>query len=103
MRGLFMRFSALLETASIKILLYLYENGEVRHKDLTRLIGSRGTLSLNIKELQEELLIQRSILTTKPIQEYYSLTKKGKEIAFLLRKIEKIEETDAFLETVVSA
>ena len=97
-----MRFSALLETASIKILLYLYENGEVRHKDLTRLIGSRGTLSLNIKELQEELLIQRSILTTKPIQAYYSLTEKGKEIAFLLRKIEKIEETHAVLETVVS-
>ena len=97
-----MRFSALLETASIKILLYLYENGEVRHKDLTRLIGSRGTLSLNIKELQEELLIERSILTTKPIQAYYSLTEKGKEIALLLRKIEKIEETDAVLETVVS-
>jgi DNA-binding HxlR family transcriptional regulator len=98
-----MRFSALLETASIKILLYLCENGDVRHKDLTKLIGSRGTLSLNIKELQEELLIQRNILTTKPIQAYYSLTKKGKEIAFLLRKIEKIEETDAVLETVVSA
>lgn len=97
-----MRFSALLETASVKILLYLCENGEVRYKDLKKLIDSRGTLSLNIKELQEELLIQRSILTTKPIQAYYSLTEKGKEIAFLLRKIEKIEETDAVLETVVS-
>lgn len=98
-----MRFSALLETASVKILLYLYENGEVRYKDLTKLIDSRGTLSLNIRELQEERLIQRSIVTTKPIQAYYSLTEKGKEIAFLLRKIEKIEETDAVLETVVSA
>ena len=97
-----MRFSKLLETASVKILLCLYENGEVRHKDLTKLINSRGTLSLNITELQEELLIQRSILTTKPIQAYYSLTEKGKEIAFLLRKIEKIEETHAVLETVVS-
>jgi DNA-binding HxlR family transcriptional regulator len=97
-----MRFSALFKTASVKILLYLYEKGEVRYKDLTKLIDSRGTLSLNIKELQEELLIQRSIVTTKPIQAYYSLTEKGKEIAFLLRKIEKIEETDAVLETVVS-
>ena len=103
MRGLFMRFSALFETASVKILLYLYENGEVRYKDLTKLIDSRGTLSLNIKELQEELLIQRSILTTKPIKAYYSLTEKGKEIAVLLRKIEKIEETDAVLGAVVSA
>jgi DNA-binding HxlR family transcriptional regulator len=98
-----MRFSALFETASVKILLYLYENGEVRYKDLTKLIDSRGTLSLNIKELQEELLIQRSILTTKPIKAYYSLTEKGKEIAVLLRKIEKIEETDAVLGAVVSA
>jgi DNA-binding HxlR family transcriptional regulator len=98
-----MRFSALFETASVKILLYLYENGEVRYKDLTKLIDSRGTLSLNIKELQEELLIQRSILTTKPIQAYYSLTEKGKEITVLLRKIEKIEETHAVLEAVVSA
>ena len=98
-----MRFSKLLETASVKILLHLYENGEVRYKDLTKLIDSRGTLSLNVKELQEELLVQRSILTTKPIQAYYSLTKKGKEIAFLLRKIEKIEETNALLETIVSA
>jgi DNA-binding HxlR family transcriptional regulator len=98
-----MRFYALFETASVKILLYLYENSEVRYKDLTKLIDSRGTLSLNIKELQEELLIQRSILTTKPIQAYYSLTEKGKEIAVLLRKIEKIGETDAVLEAVVSA
>ena len=97
-----MRFSALLETASVKILLCLYENGEVRYKDLTKIIDSRGTLSLNIKELQEELLVQRSILTTKPIQAYYSLTEKGKEIAFLLRKIMKIEETDPVLETLVS-
>jgi|GEM_PF-699034 DNA-binding HxlR family transcriptional regulator len=92
-----MRFSALLETASVKILLYLYENGEVRYKDLAKLIDSRGTLSLNITELQEELLIQRSILTTKPIQAYYSLTEKGKEIALPLRKI---EETCGVLETV---
>jgi DNA-binding HxlR family transcriptional regulator len=74
-----MRFSALFETASVKILLYLYENGEVRYKDLTKLIDSRGTLSLNIKELQEELLIQRSILTTKPIKAYYSLTEKARK------------------------
>ena len=84
-----MRISALLETASVKILLYLYEHGEVRYTDLTKLIASRGTLSLNIKELEEERLIQRRILTTKPIQAYYSLTEKGREIALLLSKIER--------------
>jgi DNA-binding HxlR family transcriptional regulator len=82
-----MRLSALLETASFKILLYLHEHGEVRYTDLTKFIASRGTLSLNIKELEEERLIQRRILTTKPIQALYSLTEKGTEIASLLSKI----------------
>jgi len=83
------RISALLETASAKILLYLHGHSEVRYKDLAKLITSRGTLSLNIKELEEEGLIQRRILTTKPIQAYYSLTEKGTEIASMLSKIEK--------------
>ena len=84
-----MRISELFETASVKILLYLHEHGEVRYTDLTKLIASRGTLSLNIKELEEERLIQRRILTTKPIQAHYLLTKKGAEIASLFGKIEK--------------
>lgn len=53
------------------------EHGEVRYTDLAKLIASRGTLSLNIKELEEENLIKRKIVTTKPIQAYYSLTQKA--------------------------
>jgi DNA-binding HxlR family transcriptional regulator len=83
------KISALLETPSVKILLFLHEHGEVRYTELTKLIASRGTLSLNIKELEEEGLMQRRILTTKPIQAHYSLTEKGAEIAALLSKIEK--------------
>jgi DNA-binding HxlR family transcriptional regulator len=86
------RISALLETASVKILLYLHEHGEVRYTNLTKLIASRGTLSLNIKELEEERLIQRRILPAKPIHAYYSLTEKGRELASLLRKIEKTNQ-----------
>lgn len=89
-KGLNVKISVLLETPSVKILLFLYECGEVRYTDLTKLIASRGTLSLNIKELEAEGLIRRRILTTKPIQAHYSLTDRGKEIAALLSKIEKI-------------
>jgi len=53
------------------------------------LIASRGTLSLNLKELEEEGLIQRRVVTTKPIQAYYSLTDKGREIAIHFDKIKK--------------
>jgi len=75
------KISTLLETPSVRILLFLLEKGEVRYADLTKLIASRGTLSINIKELEEEGLIQRRVVTTKPIQAHYSLTEKGKEIA----------------------
>jgi len=54
------------------------------------LIASREILSLNIKELEEEGLIKRRILTTKPIQAYYLLTEKGSETAAMMEKIEKM-------------
>jgi len=80
---------SLLQKPSVRILLFLHEKGEVRYADLTKLIASRGTLSLNLKELSEEGLIQRRIVTTKPIQSHYSLTDKGTEIATHLDKIKK--------------
>ena len=84
-----MKISALLGTPSVKILLFLYKKGEVRYTELARLIASRGTLSLSLKELDKEGLIQRRVVTTKPIQTYYSLTDKGKEIATHFDKIKK--------------
>jgi len=83
------KISTLLQKPSVRILLFLHEKGEVRYTDLTKLIASRGTLSLNLKELSEEGLIQRRIVTTKPIQAHYSLTDKGTEIAILSDKIKK--------------
>jgi DNA-binding HxlR family transcriptional regulator len=88
-KGLSVKISTLLETSSVKILLFLYQHGEVRYADFTKLIASRGTLSLNIRELEEEELIQRRVVTTKPIQAYYSLTDRGKEIASHFCTIEK--------------
>jgi len=83
------KISTLLQTPSVRILLFLHGKGEVRYTDLTKLIASRGTLSLNLKELDEEGLIQRRVVTTKPIQAYYSLTDKGMDIATRFDKIKK--------------
>ena len=85
-----MKISTLLQRPSVRILLFLHEKGEVRYTELTKLITSRGTLSLNLKELSEEGLTKRRVVTTKPIQAHYSLTDKGTEIAIHLDKIEKI-------------
>jgi DNA-binding HxlR family transcriptional regulator len=84
-----LKISDLLQTPSIEILLFLHSKGEVRYTDLTKLITSRGTLSLSLKELDEERLIQRKVITTKPIQTYYSLTNKGKEITNHIETIKK--------------
>jgi DNA-binding HxlR family transcriptional regulator len=84
------KISSLLQTPSVRILLFLLERSEVRYADLTKLMTSRGTLSLNLKELSEEGLMQRRIVTTKPIQAHYSLTEKGKQIAIHLDRIQKI-------------
>jgi len=88
-KGLSVKISALLQAPCIRILLFLYEKGEVRYTELTNLIVSRGTLSLNLKELDAEELIRRRVVTTKPIQAYYSLTDKGMEIAKHFDKIKK--------------
>lgn len=84
------KISSLLQTPSVRILLFLLERGEVKYADLTKLMTSRGTLSLNLKELSEEGLMQRRIVTTKPIQAHYSLTEKDKQIAIHLDRIQKI-------------
>ena len=85
-----MKISAILEAPSVKILLFMLEKGEVRYTDLADLFTSRGTLSLNLKELEEEKLIQRRIVASKPIQAYYSLTQKGKEIAKLMNEMKRL-------------
>jgi len=88
-KGLSVKISSLLQKPSVRILLFLHEKGDVRYTDLTKLIASRGTLSFNLKELDEEGLIQRRVVTTKPIQAHYSLTDKGMEIAAYFDKIKK--------------
>jgi len=53
------------------------------------LTTSRGTLSLSLRELEQEGLIQRKIIDTKPIQSIYSLTEKGNTIAKQLKEIQQ--------------
>lgn len=84
-----MKISKIMEKPSIRILLFLHEEEEVRYTELTDLIASRGTLSLNMKELDEEELIKRKVVTSKPIQTHYSLTERGKEVARRLKEIKQ--------------
>jgi len=84
-----MKISDMLEASCVRILFFLHGRGEVRYSKLARLIPSRGTLSLNLKHLGQEGLIQRRIVATKPIQSLYSLTEKGSRIAGKLADVRK--------------
>lgn len=92
-RVLKVKISGILQKPSVRIVLFLHEKGEVRYTDLTNLIASRGTLSSNLKELDEEKMIQRRIVATKPIHAYYSLTERGREIAKRFSEIKGILHT----------
>ena len=85
-----MRISQVIKTPTVHIMLCLYQKGEIRHAQLSKLTASRGTLSLSLRELEEEGLVQRKILDTKPLQSNYSLTEKGNAIAKQLSEIEQL-------------
>jgi len=84
------KISKISQIPSVKILLLIHAKGELRYTDLAKSIASRGTLSLNLKALEKEELVKRRVVTTKPIQTYYSLTERGQQIAKRLMEIKEI-------------
>lgn len=63
------------------------EKGEVRHSELSKVIPSRGTLSLTLRDAEQEGLISRRVVNSKPPASYYSLTVKGRRVSSLLKEI----------------
>lgn len=82
-----MRLRAILDLSTVRILLRLLDDGEARYTDLSKMISSRGTLSLSLKELEQDRLIQRRVVATRPIQTYYSLTDLGTTVGAELKAI----------------
>lgn len=85
-----MKVSGLFDVPTVKILLMLAERSEVRYAELAKAVRSRGTLSISLRELGEEGLMERRIVSSKPIQAYYSLTEKGKDVAKSLSELKRI-------------
>jgi len=76
-----LRIGNILKTPTVVILLFMLEKGEARYSQLADLVGSRGTLSAALNELEEDGLISRRVLDSKPIRTFYSLTAKGRDVA----------------------
>ncbi|GAI51072.1 unnamed protein product [marine sediment metagenome] len=53
-------------------------------------VASRRTFSIIIKELEKEGIVTRKLIDSRPPRVKYSLTKKGKEVAENLSKLDKI-------------
>ena len=64
--GLQVRVKTILSLPFVQALLFVHQKGEARYSELARLIRSRGTLSLVLKELEEDGLLDREVVTTKP-------------------------------------
>jgi len=86
-----MEMKDVLEIAIIKVLLYLFETNDARYSEfLDEAIQSRSTLALALRDLQDDQLIERRVLATRPVQTWYTLTSIGKEVAKHLSAIKKL-------------
>lgn len=81
------KISKIIESPAVVLLLFLLERGEVRHSEFSEIFSSRGTISNNLNDLEDEGLIKRRVVDTKPAQSYYSLTEKGRKVALKLDEI----------------
>ncbi|MHA1227857.1 MAG: winged helix-turn-helix transcriptional regulator [Candidatus Hodarchaeales archaeon] len=83
--------SSFFEIPNIKVILRLLEVGEARYSELLDgVIGSRSTLALALRELQEDGLVERRVLATRPVQTNYALTVTGGEVAGHLSAMKKL-------------
>ncbi|RLE50219.1 MAG: hypothetical protein DRJ31_02010 [Candidatus Methanomethylicota archaeon] len=77
-----MKVSKLVNNATVDILLFISEHGPVRHREISKLVKSRGTLSVVLRELLEDELIARYVdVRESPVKTYYVVTEKGKHVA----------------------
>ena len=73
------------------ILFHLMENTALRYNELRKKMSTvtERTLSLQLKQLQQDGIINREVFTTKPpLKVVYSLTPLGETLIPLLRSIE---------------
>lgn len=70
------------------------DEGANTYSTIREAIGLANTtiVSQRLEELTESGLIERKIISEKPVQIRYSLTKKGKEIAKVIDKLTRCVE-----------
>ena len=92
--GTQLKFKAMAESPNARLVAYLQEHHEVRYTQLLKLVKSRGSLALVLREMGEEGLLVRRIVPKKPVESYYSLTEKGTRVAVALSNLVKSLSAD---------
>jgi DNA-binding HxlR family transcriptional regulator len=82
-----LKISKILTVPSVKILLFMLNKEKARYTDLVNLIVSRGVLSSNLKALEKEDILTRTVINSKPIQTYYTLSIRGRKVATCLNDL----------------
>jgi len=85
-----MKMKAVLKISTIKVLLYLFEKNKARYSELHEAIQSRSTLSLALRDLQDDQLIERRVIDSRPVQTRYTLTDEGNKVAEHLSAVKLI-------------
>ena len=86
-----MQISKLVNNATVDVLLFICQHGSVRHREVSRIVKSRGTLSIALRALLEDGLISRHVdAETIPVKTYYTATEKGKRVAEKVMELKNI-------------
>ena len=77
---------------AIEMISYIHKVGEAGYYEMLKqgFVASRRTFAILIKELEKEGIVARELINSRPPRVKYSLTKKGKEVAENLSKLDKI-------------
>jgi DNA-binding HxlR family transcriptional regulator len=96
MLGIRLRISKLLRNPTVRLALFIFSRGEVRYAEMLRHLGSRGTLTLALRELEQDGFVARRITgEARPAQAHYSLTQIGEAITKQLKELKDLLESEA--------
>lgn len=76
-------------------IIYHLKDGPVRFNDMTRMIGgaSKKMINQRLKELEDEGMILRAVINTRPLAVSYELTEFGRSALSILNDLKMWSET----------
>ena len=94
MLGVRLRISKLLRNPTVGLALFILSRGEARYAEMLKHLGSRGTLTLTLRELEQDGFVARRIAgEARPARAYYSLTQIGEAMTKQLKELRDLLES----------